>query len=767
MIRHIRLLRNIGQFDSVDIAASIDLKRLSLVYGENGRGKTTIVSILRSLSTGNPNPILERQRLGSQHPPHIVLECDGGAVDVVFENEAWNRTIPDLLIFDDVFVDESVHSGLVVEAEHRKNLHEVVLGAQGVALSRRIQGLVRRVEDHNRILREKDRAIPEAERQGLSVDEFCSLEERPQIEHEIRETERALAAAKEQEPIRTTPHFEGLSIPPFDLNALEAILTEDLPALDTSAAERVLQHIATLGTGGEQWLSEGMRRLPEPGSTTSEPICPFCAQDLCGSSIIDHYQAYFSATYAGLKQKITDAIKGFERTHSGDVAAGFERAVRVTVERRQFWSSFCEVPEIEIDTAEIVRDWKAACGNVLDVLRRKQAAPMEAMTIDNAVRTAVATHEGHRQRIAALNDSLKRTNESIGVVKEQAAGANPQLIETNLARLRATQSRQKPELSQLCDEYLAERTAKEQTEEERNQVRSELEDYKANVFPTYEVSVNLYLQRFSAGFRLSSMTSTATRGGPACTYSVLINNTPIPVARTAETPGEPSFRNTLSSGDRGTLGLALFLASLDQDPGLANKIVVIDDPISSLDDHRALTTAQQVRRITENAKQVVVLSHDKRFLCRVWTGADRTIRSAIQVVREGNSSSIRAWNVDEDSVTEHDRRHIQFKQFFDQGVGDKREIAKSIRPHIEAYLRVVCPQHFPPGSILGPFVSLCNRHVGGTDEILDASTTRELDELKEYANRFHHDTNPAWETEDVNETELRNFVDRTMKLIKR
>jgi wobble nucleotide-excising tRNase len=213
--------------------------------------------------------------------------------------------------------------------------------------------------------------------------------------------------------------------------------------------------------------------------------------------------------------------------------------------------------------------------------------------------------------------------------------------------------------------------------------------------------------------------------------------------------------------------LALFLASLDQDPGLANKIVVIDDPISSLDDHRALTTAQQVRRITENAKQVVVLSHDKRFLCRVWTGADRTIRSAIQVVREGNSSSIRAWNVDEDSVTEHDRRHIQFKQFFDQGVGDKREIAKSIRPHIEAYLRVVCPQHFPPGSILGPFVSLCNRHVGGTDEILDASTTRELDELKEYANRFHHDTNPAWETEDVNETELRNFVDRTMKLIKR
>jgi wobble nucleotide-excising tRNase len=31
--------------------------------------------------------------------------------------------------------------------------------------------------------------------------------------------------------------------------------------------------------------------------------------------------------------------------------------------------------------------------------------------------------------------------------------------------------------------------------------------------------------------------------------------------------------------------LAFFFASLDQDAGLANKVVVIDDPISSLDEH--------------------------------------------------------------------------------------------------------------------------------------------------------------------------------------
>lgn len=78
MIHRIQLLRNIGQFDSVNSAATIPLAPLTLVYSENGRGKTTIASVLRSLATGDPIPIVERRRLTAQHPPHTVLECTSG-----------------------------------------------------------------------------------------------------------------------------------------------------------------------------------------------------------------------------------------------------------------------------------------------------------------------------------------------------------------------------------------------------------------------------------------------------------------------------------------------------------------------------------------------------------------------------------------------------------------------------------------------------------------------------------------------------------------
>jgi hypothetical protein len=38
-----------------------------------------------------------------------------------------------------------------------------------------------------------------------------------------------------------------------------------------------------------------------------------------------------------------------------------------------------------------------------------------------------------------------------------------------------------------------------------------------------------------------------------------------------------------------------------------------------------------------------------------------------------------------------------------------------------------------------------------------------LDDITEYANSFHHETKPAWETGAVNDGQLRVFVGETLK----
>ena len=113
------------------------------------------------------------------------------------------------------------------------------------------------------------------------------------------------------------------------------------------------------------------------------------------------------------------------------------------------------------------------------------------------------------------------------------------------------------------------------------------------------------------------MTSINTRAGSACSYSVLINTVSVLLA-SGNSPG-PSFRNTLSAGDRNTLALASFFASLDRDPQRAQKIVVIDDPITSLDEHRSLITIQETRLLVAMVDQVYASSLSGCFSAWVLT----------------------------------------------------------------------------------------------------------------------------------------------------
>jgi wobble nucleotide-excising tRNase len=628
MIRHIRLVRNIGQFDSVSTIATLLLDRLVLVYAENGRGKTTLAAILRSLGSGDPMPITERRRLAAANPPHVVIDSNGGPPDAMFQSGAWNRTLAGLAVFDDVFVDANIHSGLTFDARHRQNLHEVVLGTRGVTLSRRIQDLVSRIEDHNKALREKASAIPQSVRGGYSVDDFCALEDLSDVDARIAETERALAAAREHDAVRNTPLLEAVALPAFDMGSIEGVLQRSLTDLDLVAEEQVRSHLAKLNVGGEQWVADGMQHIrPESG----EEICPFCAQSFSGVKLIVHYRAYFSDAYTNLKADIADALRTVHRTHGGDVPAGFERAVRVLGERRTFWSRFCDLPGFEIDTAAIVRSWSAAREAIVISLSEKQSAPLEKQELNELARATLESFETFRKEVTQLGTTILAANLSIRVVQEQAAVADPATLTRDLARLKASKARHSPEISALCDDYLREEEAKTRTEAERDSARDELELYKASALPASQTAINLFLQRFNAGFRLDSITSTATRGGQACTYSVIINETAIPVSAASVPDGDPSFRNTLSAGDRNTLALAFFFASLEQDPNLASAVIVIDDPISSLDDHRSWSTVQEVRRLSERAGQVIVLSHDKRFLCRLWEAADRTARTAVEM----------------------------------------------------------------------------------------------------------------------------------------
>ena len=763
MIDSIKLIRNIGRFASVSSGNSLSFKRLTLIYAENGRGKTTLAAILRSLATGDPTAIIERKRLGAENPPHAVIRLNDGPRDLVFQNGQWNGQLPNLVAFDDAFVDQNVCSGLAVESSHRKNLHELVIGRRGVGLSDRIQSLATRIEEHNKKLRYRDTQIPMQVRDGLTVGHFCALPNRVNVDAEIQEKKRALAAIRKQQDVLTKPLLAKIELSALNADTFDDVLMKNLPNLETEAADRVRQHMAALGEGGERWISDGVKRLsfPSPSDT-----CPFCAQNLDGLSLIAHYRAYFSQAYDDLKGRVSRLLSEVGTMYGNVAQADFERSVRFNVEQHHFWSEFCEIPEIAIDTAAITYAWTAAGKAITKHLEAKQAAPLDQMTLDQRTRDAIAAYNAYRQGIMTVNERINDSNEMIRQVRERVKEGNPNSISSELSRLQAIKARYSPEIAPLCDDYLAEKRAKSRTEAERDQAKADLEEYRKSIFPRYRGGVNDYLEKFNTGFRLETFTPRNTGRGPTSNYNLEINDILVPVAGGEPSPGEPSFGNTLSAGDRNTIALAFFLESLDQHYSIGDTIVVIDDPISSLDEHRSWATEREVRRLVDSAGQVIVLSHNKQFLCRIWEGVDRNSRTALEIVRDSNGSTLCEWSVNDDLITEHDRRDKLLRAYVSSGPHNKKEVARSIRPHLEGFLRVAYPEHFPAGTLLGAFVTKCEQHLNDGDEILENHRVQDLDDIKEYANRFHHDTNHAWESEVINDGELLGFVKRTLQFVK-
>ncbi|WP_420608334.1 AAA family ATPase [Novosphingopyxis sp.] len=761
-LKHLQLLRNIGQFDSVDAGAQLPLAKLALIYAENGRGKTTLAAILRSAGTNEPHHVSERQRLGAQHLPHVVLGMAGSRV--VYQNGTWSAALPDVVVFDDAFVATNICSGIEVEVEHRQKLHELILGAQGVALNTALQGHVARIEQHNRALKLLEANIPAATRGSLSAEAFCALPVPSNIDALITEIERQLSAARASDAIRQRAGFAPLALPDFDVAATNAVLSRTLADLETRAAARVRAHLQRLGSGGEAWVGDGMGRIAGASENQGHDTCPFCAQDLDGSPLIRHYQAYFSAAYETLKATINDVGREISKAHGGDIPAAFERTVRVAVETRSFWKEFTDIPDAEVDTAAFLRTWSAAREAVLVTLRSKASAPLEASALPPETLELVDAYRAEHEAIATRFALLQACNAAIALVKERAAGANVATLDGSLVRLKAVKARHSEPIAASCQAYLTEKASKTETERLRTDTREALDNYRQSIFPAYEVAINAYLLKFNAGFQLSSVSSVNNRGGSACTYNVLINN--IPVSLTAASG--PSFRNTLSAGDRNTLALAFFFASLDQCPNLAQKIVVIDDPMTSLDEHRSLTTVQELRAMQDRVSQLLVLSHSKPFLCALWDGADRVARSAMLVRREGAGSTLEAWDVRQDSITEHDRRHERVSAYIQaSNRATERQVAADLRPILEAFMRVAYPAAFPPGTLLGSFIGVCQQRAGSPNQILKSADIGEVRSLLDYANRFHHDTNPAYETEAINDQELVSYATRTLRLASR
>lgn len=759
MLKKIISIKNVGRFRNSTGRHNPSLPRHVLVLGANGFGKTTLCAILRSLQTGDSRYVVGRRTLGQTAEPTIDLLTDAGTVR--FNGQGWSQPLPGIAVFDSTFIDENVHSGDSVESEHRRRLYRIILGSKGVGLAEdeaRLAAESRATTSTLTSLRGQIHAhIPS----GVEFASFLGLAADAEIETRVTEHKGTLEAVRQVHEIRSRPALMELTLPAVP-DGVSKVLAKTIDDIAHDAERRVSQHLTAhrMVTRGEAWLAEGMGFIVDDA-------CPFCDQSLRGLPLIAVYRGLFGNAYAQLKRDV-EACRSAVADVFGDAVIGrWLTQIASNTGNLEFWGRYCMFPRLPSfgvpDLEQVVTNLRTA---LLALLDRKAAAPLESIALDAdpAFSRAAAEFDRIRAAVDRENTVVDSTNAIIAAKKSATAVGDVKTEQATLQRLLAVKKRHEPSVAALCATYVRMLGEKVALDAQKSDVRARLVAYTKNEVKPYENRINALLDDFNAGFRICETKHSFLGGAGTSTYQLLIDRTRVDVG-SGRTPVErPSFRNTLSAGDRTTLALAFFLAHLEREPARASRIVVFDDPFNSQDAFRRQQTVHQIRKAGEMCAQVFVLSHDASFLRQVWLKCPSDQRVAIQLVdHREQGSKIGPCDLDEACKGRVASEIDDLIRFDGTGAGELRDVIKKMRIVLETHCRATFPNQFVATQMLGEIVE---RIRSGGENHPTYHLLEPLELINDYTRQHHHGDDSATSNSGaIDDTELKGHVRRTLRIV--
>lgn len=732
--------------------------KTTLIYADNGRGKSTLATVFRSVSTNNASLVGACKTIDGTLPPKVILQFGSGH-RVTFEKGAWSEQRPEFFVFDADFIGRNVHSGGMVNTDHRKNLLEFALGEAAVAARANVD----KSTTEAKTTAEKVQSIQgqlSGYHQNLTLAQFEKLQPVSDIETALVVLQKRLTAANNVAAIQAKPVPQSIAEPRFDLDDLFASLALSLENVHANAESMVKEHIAKLGGKGvENWLSQGKQF--GNGST-----CPFCDQDISSNDLVKAYQTHFNAAYADLKRKVAALQMKVEVATAASIVDGFAKSVKVAAAQAEAWSEHFPTQAIVFDLSAADSALAAFRDCVTDLACRKKAAPLESLGSSADKTKASQLWDQFLEHIRAANATIQAAAVLISGHKAQLSTDNTALLQQQIQQLHATKRRYDSAVIGLFTQLATARTVVETAEKTKKVAREHLDALMTATLGKYQKTINDLLAKFGASFTIKGLSANFRGNAPRSEYGLSLRGKEIPLEG-----GPPSFATALSEGDKRTLAFAFFVASALDDPNLANRIFVIDDPMSSLDLNRRQHTRTVLKKIRSKASQLIVLAHDSYFLRdlrdALWKEDKSSTVALFQLVgAQNNYTDFASLDIDKECESVYSQHHRLLNDFSGGNGGGLRSVAKAIRPMLEGYLHRRFPGLIPKDHLFGQVVVLIRNSLATSPLSHAKNMVDELNEINDYAGQFHHGTNPdGADTVVITASELKTYVGRALSVV--
>ena len=731
--------------------------KATLIYGDNGRGKSTLATTLRSVSTGNAALISACRTIDGTLPPKIMLQFGSGH-KVNFVNGAWSEKRPEVLVFDAEFIGRNVHSGGSVSTDHRKNLLEFALGEAAVAA---------RTEEDTATTASKVASVLvvsvigqlSGHHPGMLLPQFEQLPDEPDIDIQVAELNKRILAASNVAAIKVMQVPTAVTEPSFDLDGLFAGLALSLKNVHADAEQIVKQHVIKLGgKGAEGWLSQGLHF----GDGLS---CPFCDQDVSSNQLVSAYQAHFNAAYAALKSTVAGLQEKVAGGMAYSVIEDIGKSVGIAAAQAAAWAEHVQTKNIIFDFETASASLKALREFLLELTRKKQSEPLEALGSAEDKTKAVALWEQFLTPIREANAAIQMAEGLISTYKIELDGENAAQLQQKVLRLEAIKRRYATQVVTLFAQLTAARAEVNSADKTKKAARESLDSLMTSTLGKYQTSINSLLKNFGVSFSIKGMSANFRGNAPRSDYGLLLRGKDV-----ALEGGSPSFSTALSEGDKRTLAFAFFIASTLADSKLASRVIVIDDPMCSLDLNRRHHTQTVLRKIHAKAEQLIVLAHDPYFLRDLRDALNKDNSSAPIAMFQltaapGNYTDFSSLDIDRECESDYAKHHRLLTTFSTGNGGDTATVAKAVRPMLEGYLHRRFPGLVPKGLMFGGVIIHIRDAVTPNPLCHAVNLVDELTEINDYVGQFHHATNPDAHGATISAAALKPFVDRALCVV--
>lgn len=755
MLEKIISIDNVGVFKK-GVPQAIDLEKVTLIYADNARGKSTLAAIARACANGDAAEMTSRKTVGAttDQKVNFRFKSPSGSFNAQFDGLTWSGGDPNLHVFNQDFVERNVYAGGTVSAEQRASLLELALGDAAVVQRSEFQ-------KQSEIQRAFAGKVSAAEgaltgyRGGLTIDQFIALPIIDDVDAEISAINKQITEGENAARIVAKPELKTLPVPPINLDSFTRIATSQFDQLQDAAEALAKKHFAEhFGEVTERWVSAGLKHKPEPN-------CPFCGQKTDGLELLAAYKAYFNQAYqdhvasvATMKTLVTQILPTWALAEWEKVAA-FNSGAAGTWEGVVAFT----LPTIDLKAAHgIVEDVQKA---LIEIADQKIANPM--LPAGGALIEAVLNKLSELEAMSkAFNTSINEINNSLADYKKSIGSVDLKALKAGQERLGQHKARHDPKVELLVEAIISARAEYKSAEKAKETAKGKLDQLMSQILASFQTEINAWLVKFGAPFKLKELKPTYLGGGVRSQYVIEVRGASVQVGPAAT--GQLSFQSALSEGDKRTLAFAFFLATLFADANKAHAVVVLDDVFTSLDRHRRHNTADAAVRVAHECSQLIALGHDAHFLREL---KKRIMSKKVAETQElclhrdvNDYSLVTKFELDEFCSSDYYKHYVLVENYIIGAIppGQHLEVAKALRLLVEGHLHRSFPGHFKEGQTVGVALDAIKNAKGNSALARLQSIHPDLVTFNDFAAAYHHDTSGGHPRTDINDAELLHFA---------